>query len=83
MAEVAKRGEDHPQWKGDSIAYSTIHRWITRVAVKTGVCSRCGVRRLTHWANLSGEYKRDVADFSEMCVPCHWHYDNARRKAAA
>lgn len=75
MAAMKQRGEDHPAWKGDNIAYSTIHRWIARVAVKTGACSVCGARRITQWANLSREYRRDVSDFAEMCVPCHRRHD--------
>lgn len=31
--------------------------------------------RKTHNANLSGEYRRDVYDFVEMCVPCHKTFD--------
>jgi len=64
------------------VAYSTIHRWIARVAIKTGVCSQCGQRRFTNWANLSGAYRRDVEDFAEMCVPCHRRYDRARKVVA-
>jgi hypothetical protein len=75
MSASKQRGPEHPQWKGDAIAYSTIHTWINRVAVKTGSCSRCGAERTTHWANLSHTYRRDVSDFAEMCVPCHWRYD--------
>lgn len=25
----------------------------------------------TEWANLSGEYRRDLSDYIELCVPCH------------
>jgi hypothetical protein len=83
MSERAKKGADHPGWKGDDIAYSTIHRWISRVATKTGVCSVCGDRRITQWANVSGRYRRAVEDFAEMCVPCHYRYDRARRETPA
>lgn len=82
MATAAKRGANHPDWKGDEIAYSTIHNWLARVAVKTGTCSVCGAKRITQWANLSGEYKRDIADFAELCVPCHKRYDRKRKAAA-
>lgn len=81
MAAV-KRGPNNPAWKGDDVTYRVIHRWINRVATKTGTCSRCGEERLTQWANLSGNYRRDVNDFAEMCVPCHSRYDRLRRLAA-
>ena len=80
MTSIAKRGPDHPDWKGDRVAYSTIHRWLSWVATKTGACSVCGDERITQWANLSGEYRRDVRDFAEMCVPCHKRYDRDRRQ---
>lgn len=83
MATAAKRADAHPQWKGENIAYSTLHRWLARVAVKTGACSVCGRSdRSTDWANLSGEYRRDAADFVEMCRSCHRRFDIGRRKAA-
>jgi hypothetical protein len=82
IAALAKRGPDHPEWKGDGVAYSTLHRWLSRIATKTGICSICGTERSTQWANLSGEYRRDLDDFAEMCVPCHSAFDNAKKEAA-
>jgi hypothetical protein len=84
MRAAHKRGPDHPEWKGENIAYSTLHLWLRREATKTGKCSACGVEgKRTEWANLSGDYRRDLSDFSEMCVSCHKRFDYAKKREAA
>lgn len=82
LSAATPKGPDHPGWKGEQVAYPTIHSWVKRHKTKRGVCSRCAARRLTQWANVSGRYERDLDDFVEMCVPCHSRYDRARRQAA-
>ena len=78
----ASRGENNAAWKGDGASYSAIHNWLSRWMPLTGRCSRCGESgRITHRANLSGEYKRDLNDFAEMCVPCHKNHDLQRQAA--
>ena len=34
----------------------------------------------THWANVSGEYRRDRADYVELCIACHWEQDGEKRR---
>ena len=29
-----------------------------------------------HWANISGEYKRDLTDYKRLCVSCHRYFDS-------
>ena len=29
----------------------------------------------TEFANISGEYKRDINDYVELCIACHKRYD--------
>jgi len=69
-----------------SMEYQAIHKWVNRNKVKTGICSRpgCNTGYLgspfhTEWANVSGEYRRDLNDYIELCKKCHWHFDNPDR----
>ena len=45
-------------------------------------CEKCGkdglLGKKIHWANISGEYKRDLFDYMRLCVPCHKRYDLER-----
>lgn len=42
-------------------------------------CEECGrtglIGRQIHWANVSKEYKRDLADWIRLCQKCHKAYD--------
>jgi hypothetical protein len=69
------RDENHPQFKGEDVGYSGLHKWLSRRKVKTGVCSGCGQTRKTEWANVSGVYLRDLADYVELCRLCHEELD--------
>lgn len=74
-------GAAHPAWKGDKVSYKQLHQWLERHRPKTGRCSRCGATpNRTEWANLSGEYRRDLEDYIELCVSCHRREDRARPK---
>lgn len=76
-------GAANGQWKGESAGYAAKHHWVRKHAVRTGTCSECGGtpepgrggRASTEWANVSGEYLRDLDDYLELCVPCHKAYD--------
>jgi hypothetical protein len=69
-------GPETTQWKGDEVSYNALHQWVLWHKVKTGVCTGCGRRRETQWANLSGVYLRDLDDYVELCVPCHRELDD-------
>ena len=76
-----KTGERNHNWKGDGLGYQSLHSWLIRHFPKTGVCEWCS--RVvggsgtagTHFANISGEYRRDRSDFMELCSSCHKLYD--------
>lgn len=74
-----KAGSEHPNWKGEHVGYRDLHLWIERQLGKPNTCVECGRTNLTghsiHWANLSGEYKRDISDWKRMCAKCHKKYD--------
>jgi hypothetical protein len=72
-------GADHPNWKGDEAGYAALHAWLYRRKTRTGVCSDCGDRPKpyrngragTEFHNISGEYRRDISDWAELCRRCH------------
>jgi len=52
--------------------YRALHNWVERKRPLTGTCQKCGRTGCrTENANLSGEYRRDLDDFLELCSPCH------------
>jgi len=61
------------------VSYSGIHKWISYHYEKSGTCSECKTSNLSgkyiHWANISGEYKRDIKDWKELCAKCHQKFD--------
>ena len=64
-------------FKGTPSEYRTLHSWVERQLGKPMVCWECGdtTRSRYHWANISGEYRKDVADFKRLCVPCYAKLD--------
>ena len=70
-------GSENGRWKGGSVGYAGLHKWVRHHRPRTGTCSVCDFVGYTECANLSGEYRRDLDDFAEMCKPCHKAYDAA------
>ena len=74
------RGESHARWKGDKVTYGALHTWIYRELGKAKYClfaktlySDCS--KTFSWANISGEYKRDLKDWMQLCMSHHKKYD--------
>lgn len=76
-------GGEHGNWTGDDASYAALHLWLHRHKPRTGTCEWCGEaptpsgrkKNGTHFANLSGEYRRDVDDYAELCPTCHVRFD--------
>jgi hypothetical protein len=70
-------GEKNKSWKGNKAGYFAIHCWIRRRLGSPSVCDVCGCndKRKYEWANISGEYKRDISDYKRMCTSCHRKHD--------
>ena len=77
-----KTGKDSPRWKGDNITYGALHIWLKK---EKGSPQYCVINK-THkgkryeWANISGEYRRDVNDYESLCVSCHRKKDYTEQK---
>ena len=78
-SEKTPRGEKHHFWKGEKVSYRSLHKWVCRYKGKPKQCSNCGKivqNRGIHWANISGEYKRDLNDYIRLCALCHRRFDH-------
>lgn len=53
--------------------YRMLHYWVERELGKPNKCETCLTEedRRYMWANLSGEYMKDVTDWRRLCGPCH------------
>lgn len=79
-------GESNGQWRGDDVSYHALHMWVYKNKQRLGTCEKCGAQPEpyagmevgTDFANVSGEYRRDVDDWIELCRPCHSEFDKAR-----
>lgn len=74
--EYKPHGKTPPNFKGEDASYSSYHKWVTYHKGKAETCSRCGSTDTIHWANVSNEYKRELDDWMELCVPCHKQHDS-------
>ena len=73
----ANQNEKHPQWKGDRVGYLALHQWIARKLGNPKKCEHCETTTAKRydWANVSGDYKRDLTDWIRLCRKCHIQYD--------
>lgn len=72
------KGKKNPRWTGDNVTYGGIHDWMTYNYGQPKKCEQCGSKNENtryHWANISGEYKRDRSDWVRLCPKCHYKYD--------
>jgi hypothetical protein len=65
--------ESNSQWKGDFVSYTGLHEWIKRKLGNPSKCSNNNKHKAKRyvWANISGEYKRDLSDWHELCQSCN------------
>ncbi len=70
---VGKIGINSRAWKGESAGYVAKHLWIVK---HYGNATQCSVdtehvARRFEWHNISGEYKRDMSDWTQLCPSYH------------
>lgn len=65
----------------NSTNYWALHKWVVRKKGKAFGCFHCGTteNRRYEWANISGEYKRELDDYESLCVPCHRRKDGTNK----
>jgi len=79
---VVVSGNLHHNWKGNDVGYSAIHDWVKGQLGKPSNCEYCGTKesKQFEWANISGEYKRNLSDWQRLCTKCHHKFDNIASK---
>ncbi len=81
---LSHSGERSVEWKGESAGYQAKHMWIRKLLGTPSECENCTLTtsnsRQFHWANISGEYKRDLSDWVRLCVSCHMLIDGVNLK---
>lgn len=74
-----KEGKDNPAWKEKLTSYTGVHNYVINTFGKPDTCESCNKGGLSghkiHWANVSGKYLKDRADWKRLCVPCHKRFD--------
>lgn len=68
-------GSAHPGWKGVRASYSAVHAWVRKHKAKPATCEHCAAEAQLDWANVSGEYRRDLGDWIALCRRCHRAFD--------
>jgi hypothetical protein len=67
--------ESNPNWAGKDVGLVALHAWLRRKVGKATKCKDCGSSKQVDWANISGEYKRDIKDYKQQCRKCHMKED--------
>ena len=68
---VRPKDENHHSWKGNSVGYHALHSWVYRHLGKAIKCVNGHTAKIYYWANVSGEYKRELSDWHELCPSCN------------
>ena len=60
--------------------YRALHFWVQKRLGKAFFCSNDSNHKsiVYDWANLSGEYKKDISDFKSLCRSCHRKMDKSK-----
>lgn len=58
--------------------YQYLHQWVASELGKDSLCENCGSTESKYydWANISGEYRKDLSDWARLCRQCHHLFDN-------
>lgn len=82
---AAKKDKLHPAWKGDSVSYNGLHRWLRRKLGTPQICFFCDSTKLQlyDWASTERTATRNLKGYVRLCRPCHSFYDNERRKESS
>lgn len=62
--------------------YVSLHVWVRKCLGTPSLCENCGTdtSKKFEWANLSGEYRRELDDWARLCKVCHCLIDNTGSK---
>lgn len=69
------KGKNNPNWQGNNIGYSGIHRRIRLQLPKPNLCNNCKKIPPYDLTNKSGKYKQNLSDWEWLCRKCHMQSD--------
>lgn len=73
------KDENNPNWKGDKVSYSGLHKWVATKLGKPMKCECCeeifNSPYKIHWANINHTYQRNLNDWIRLCIKCHMTHD--------
>jgi hypothetical protein len=68
----SQKGERSILFKGENASYSVLHKWVRKGLGEPISCSNnFNHKGPYYWANISGEYKRDLNDWHSLCASCN------------
>lgn len=71
-------GASNYGWKGDGAGYGAVHKWVNIKKRKPSSCENCGKEGNSYqiqWSNIDHKYKRNLDDYTALCVACHKKHD--------
>jgi len=72
LSKERNKEEKHGMWKGDKVGYGSLHEWVRKHFGKATKCSKSLLHKGRFvWANISGQYKRELSDWHELCDACN------------
>lgn len=78
------KNEKAPNWQGDRVGKSQIHKWLDANYGKSRICEGENCRKNSNfyeWSLKKGEeYKKDRRCFLRLCRSCHRRYDWDKEK---
>jgi hypothetical protein len=76
-------GSKESLWKGTIEEYKMLHYWVGKYFGKPTTCEMCNkeeIGKRIHWANISGEYKKQRGDWVRLCAKCHYKFDKTNER---
>lgn len=70
-----RSGENHPQWKGNIVSYSQLHRWARKQFGNPRFCWLCEKTGRIEMACINGIYTKLESTWAALCVKCHRMFD--------
>lgn len=70
------RGKLHGQWKGQSVSYIGLHKFLRENKPKPNKCESCGKSARLDIACVTGKYTRNFEDYQWLCRSCHRKFDD-------
>lgn len=72
---IAQLGEKNNKWKGDSVGYKQVHKWVRARKPIPALCPKCGESKKLQLSNIGRKYTRDFKNWEYLCVKCHVYKD--------